>query len=236
MALVEVQDVSRIYGEAPAQVRALDHVSLDFEEQSFTAVVGPSGSGKTTLLNLIGCLDKPSEGTVRVDGTAVETLAFKEAARFRGERIGFIFQSFNLLPVLTVSENVEYPLLMVRQTPEAERRERVMGNLEAVGMADQAGKYPAELSGGQKQRAAVARALVTDPMLVLADEPTANLDSKSARRVLELMHRMRDEVKTAFVFSTHDPKVMSEAEIIHTLEDGRMLMPDQDGDGKEDGR
>lgn len=160
----------------------------------------------------------------------------KEAARFRGERIGFIFQSFNLLPVLTVFENVEYPLLMVRQSPEAQRQERVMGNLEAVGMADQAGKYPSELSGGQKQRAAVARALVTDPMLVLADETTANLDSKSARRVLELMHRMRDEVKTAFIFSTHDPKVMSEAEIIHTLEDGRLLMPDQGGDGKEDGR
>jgi len=142
MALVEVQDVSRIYGEVPAEVRALDHVSLEFEEQSFTAVVGPSGSGKTTLLNLIGCLDKPSEGSVRVDGTAVETLAFKEAARFRGERIGFIFQSFNLLPVLTVFENVEYPLLMVRQTPEAERQERVMGNLEAVGMADRSSGRP----------------------------------------------------------------------------------------------
>ena len=223
MAVVEVQDVSRTYGLAAAQVRALDRVSLQFEERCFATVVGPSGSGKTTLLNLIGCLDKPSAGTVTVDGTNVATLGPRDAARFRGERIGFIFQSFNLLPVLTVYENVEYPLVMVRQTPEAERRERVMRHLEAVGMADQAAKLPSQLSGGQKQRAAVARALVTDPMLVLADEPTANLDHDSAQRVLKIMHRMRDEVKTSFIFSTHDPKVMAEAETIHTLEDGRLL-------------
>jgi putative ABC transport system ATP-binding protein len=223
MAVVDVQNVSRTYGLADAQVRALDRVSLQFQERCFAAVVGPSGSGKTTLLNLVGCLDKPSAGTVTVDDTNVATLSPKNAARFRGERIGFIFQSFNLLPVLTVYENVEYPLVMVRQTPEGERRERVMRQLEAVGMTDQAAKLPSQLSGGQKQRAAVARALVTDPMLVLADEPTANLDHDSAQRVLEIMHRMRDEVKTSFIFSTHDPKVMDQAETIHILEDGRLV-------------
>jgi len=184
--------------------------------------MGPSGSGKTTLLNLIGCLDKPTGGRLLVDDVDVSSLDRKAAARFRGTRIGFIFQDFNLIPVLTAHENVEYPLVMVQERGAPERR-RVVGELlEAVGMADQKDKRPAQLSGGQKQRVAVARALVTRPKLVLADEPTANLDHDSAYTIIDLMKKMKDELNTTFVFSTHDPRIIGEAEVVHTLDDGRL--------------
>ena len=222
MALVELKQITRIYQLGETSVQALSDIDLDIEAQRFVAFVGPSGSGKSTLLNLIGCLDRPTSGEVVVRGTRVSAFAPKEAARFRGRHIGFIFQNFNLLPVLTTYENIEYPLVMVQSIVERERRERVGRLLEAVGMADQRDKYPSQLSGGQRQRVAVARALVSNPELVLADEPTANLDHASAFRVIELMRQMQKEQKTTFIFSTHDTKIMQEAEIIFTLEDGRI--------------
>jgi len=220
MALVIAEQVSKMYRTGETEVDALKGVSFQIDPGSFVSFVGPSGSGKTTLLNLIGCLDAPSAGKLTVAGTDVATLNRTSGAAFRGSEMGFIFQDFNLLPVLSVFENVEYPLLMIQRTAEAERRERVMKLLEAVGMADQATKRPDQISGGQKQRVAVARALVTNPKLVLADEPTANLDHATAFMVITLMKQMRDQFGTTFVFSTHDPRIVGEAEVIHTLEDG----------------
>jgi putative ABC transport system ATP-binding protein len=203
-------------------IPALRGVSFEIDAASFVSFIGPSGSGKTTLLNLIGCLDTPTSGRLAVAGSDVGTLDRRQGAVFRGTNIGFIFQDFNLLPVLTVYENIEYPLLMVQKVPSGGRRKRVTALLEAVGMADQKDKYPDQISGGQKQRVAVARALVTNPKLVLADEPTANLDHQTAYMVLDLMKKMRNEFKTTFIFSTHDPKIVSEAETIFTLEDGKL--------------
>ncbi|MCD6564542.1 MAG: ABC transporter ATP-binding protein [Bacteroidales bacterium] len=223
MSLVEIKQVTKDYQIGEVSVRALKDIELDIEKQSFVSFVGPSGSGKTTLLNLIGCLDKPSSGEVFVNGTPVNSFSNKEAAQFRGQHLGFIFQNFNLLPVLTTYENVEYPLIMVQNIPVGKRKERIMHYLEAVGMTDQKDKYPSQLSGGQKQRVAVARALVTDPKLVLADEPTANLDHATAFKVIKLMKQMQENLKTTFIFSTHDPKVVKEAEIIYTLEDGKLV-------------
>jgi len=223
MSLVELKQVTKEYQIGELSVRALTNIELSIDKQSFVSFVGPSGSGKTTLLNLIGCIDKPSNGEVFVNGTSVNGFSSKQAAQFRGQHLGFIFQNFNLLPVLTAYENVEYPLVMVQNIPVNKRRERIMHYLEAVGMADQKDKYPSQLSGGQKQRVAVARALVIDPKLVLADEPTANLDHVSAMRVIELMKSMKQNFKTTFVFSTHDPKIVKEAEIVFTLEDGEIV-------------
>lgn len=223
MSLVELKQVTKDYKMGEISVQALKDIEIDIDKQSFVSFVGPSGSGKTTLLNLIGCLDKPSSGEVFVNGTTVNTLSNKEAAQFRGQYLGFIFQNFNLLPVLTIYENVEYPLIMVQNIKANKRKERIMHYLDAVGIADQRDKYPSQLSGGQKQRVAVARALVTDPKLVLADEPTANLDHDSAFKIIELMRQMKRDFKTAFIFSTHDPKIVKEAEIIYTLEDGKIV-------------
>ncbi|MDP1647100.1 MAG: ABC transporter ATP-binding protein [Rubrivivax sp.] len=223
MSLIEARAVSRIYKTGDVEVAALRDVSLAIDAREFVAFVGPSGSGKTTLLNLVGCLDHPSSGTLTVMGTDVARLSRAAAAAFRGEHLGFIFQEFNLVPVLSAYENVEYPLLMVRNWPPDKRRAQVMKLLEAVGMADQAHKRPDQLSGGQKQRVAVARALVSEPKLVLADEPTANLDHDSANKVLALMKQLRDDTGTTFVFSTHDPKIMAAAERTLVLEDGRLV-------------
>lgn len=223
MSLVGLRKISKNYQIGEITVRALQNIDLDISEQSFVSFVGPSGSGKTTLLNIIGCLDKPSTGKVLINGTEVNVFSNKKAAMFRGQNLGFIFQNFNLLPILTTYENVEYPLIMVQNLPAEERRERVLRYLDAVGMLDQKDKYPSQLSGGQKQRVAVARALVTDPRLVLADEPTANLDHVSAFKVVDLMRKMQKELKTTFIFSTHDPKIVKEAEIVYTLEDGEIV-------------
>ena len=232
MSLVSLQNVSRTYQLGETTVNALADVSLSIESRGFAALVGPSGSGKTTALNLIGCLDKPSSGKVLVAGQDISALGRKKGAEFRGQKLGFVFQDFNLLPVLTVAENVEYPLLMIRDQPKSSRGPAVARVLEAVGMSSQAEKYPAQLSGGQKQRVAIARALVGEPDLVLADEPTANLDGATAQRVIELMKRMRDEFGTTFIFSTHDPRIMDQAEELFHLEDGRLLTH---ADGKEVG-
>jgi putative ABC transport system ATP-binding protein len=223
MALVQIDNVSKIYQTGEVQVKALQDVTLSIDEASFVTFVGPSGSGKTTMLNLIGCLDKPTKGKVFIGKEQVDTFDRRKRAAFRGSTLGFIFQAFNLFPVLTTYENVEYPLVMIKNEPVSKRKEMVLKVLESVGMLDQKDKFPDQLSGGQKQRVAVARALVTRPKLVMADEPTANLDKKSAVNVIRLMRAMRDEFKTTFIFSTHDPGVMEEAEVIHTLEDGKLV-------------
>jgi len=223
MNVVVAQNLSKTYQAGAVAVPAVREASFAIGRGSLVAFVGPSGSGKSTLLNMVGCLDHPSAGTLEVLGTDVASLDRRAAADFRGANLGFIFQDFNLIPVLSAAENIEYPLLMVQNRPAAERRARVMELLEAVGMADQAAKRPDQLSGGQKQRVAVARALATKAKLVLADEPTANLDHDTAYRILELMKKMRDEQGTTFVFSTHDPKIVGEAEVVLTLEDGRLV-------------
>ena len=233
MSLITAKSLSKTYATADIKVEALKSLDFKIEPASFISFIGPSGSGKTTLLNLIGCLDKPTSGTLMVDNTDVSGLNTRTAAAFRGRKIGFIFQDFNLIPVLTVYENVGYPLLMVQNTPAIERKKRILTLLEAVGMAEKKDKYPDQISGGQKQRVAVARALVTQPKLVLADEPTANLDHNTALNVIRLMRRMRDDFGTTFIFSTHDPRIMHEAEVIHTLEDGRLIHTEQISDKRE---
>jgi len=222
MSLVSAQDLTKTYASGDVPVLALRGASFDIEAGSFAAFVGPSGSGKSTLLNLLGCLDQPSSGSLTVVDTDVAALDREQRAQFRGDHIGFVFQDFNLIPVLSAFENVELPLMMLRGWSAGRRRQKVEEVLKAVELGDLAAKRPDKLSGGQKQRVAVARALVTGPELVLADEPTANLDRETALRVIDLMKRMRDELGTTFVFSTHDPKVMAAAELIFTLEDGRL--------------
>ncbi|MGA8006050.1 MAG: ABC transporter ATP-binding protein [Burkholderiales bacterium] len=225
MSLVRAEELVKTYRSGEVEVQALRGIDFAIEAKSFVAFVGPSGSGKSTLLNMIGCLDHPTSGKLTVLEADVGALDRRAAADFRGRNIGFVFQDFNLIPVLTVYENIEYPLIMVQNWPERKRRAQITRLLEAVGMAGQAGKRPDQISGGQKQRVAVARALATDAKLVLADEPTANLDHDTAYRVIELMKKMRDELGTTFVFSTHDPKIMGEAEVVFTLEDGRIRPP-----------
>jgi putative ABC transport system ATP-binding protein len=222
MSVITADNVKKTYRVGDVVVEALRGVSFALDAGAFVSFVGPSGSGKTTLLNLIGCLDRPTSGKLTVLGTDIGTLGRKEGARFRGQNIGFIFQDFNLIPVLSVYENVEYPLIMVQSWPEQRRRERVMELLAAVGMEGQAQKRPDQISGGQKQRVAVARALAPETKIVLADEPTANLDSETAHRVIDLMRHLKTTFGVTFVFSTHDPKIMAEAEIIYHLEDGQV--------------
>jgi putative ABC transport system ATP-binding protein len=222
MSLIAAHDLSKTYRLGETEVTALKQVNVEIEAASFVSFVGPSGSGKTTLLNLMGCLDKPTSGVLTVDGTDVSILDTRQAAAFRGKTIGFIFQDFNLIPVLTVYENVAYPLVLVQKTGVRERKQRVLELLDAVGMVDQKDKYPDQISGGQKQRVAIARALVTHPKLVLADEPTANLDHKTAYRVIDIMKQIKNTLGTTFIFSTHDQKIVGEAEIIYTLEDGEL--------------
>ena len=222
MSLIIAENISKKYISGEVTINALKNLSFKIEQATFISFVGPSGSGKTTLLNLIGCLDVPTSGILKVADADVSSLSRNSAAEFRGKNIGFIFQDFNLIPVLTVYENVEYPLLMVQNTPLVQRKKRVLSLLESVGMLDQKDKYPGQISGGQKQRVAVARALITEPKLVLADEPTANLDHQTAYMVINIMKKMKGESGTTFIFSTHDQKVVGEAEIIYTLEDGEI--------------
>ena len=222
MILITAEQITKSYRLGDIESVALKDISFSVEVGAFAAIVGPSGSGKSTLLNLIGCLDHPTAGKLVVCNTDVSSLSRTGSAKFRGENIGFIFQDFNLIPVLTVFENIEYPLLMVRKWPVEKRRERVIQVLASVGMTDHADKKPDQLSGGQKQRVAIARALVGEPKRVLADEPTANLDHDTAYRIINLMKRMRDNFGTTFLFSTHDPKIMQEAEQTFMLEDGHL--------------
>ena len=229
MSLIVAKSLTKTYATDSVEVKAVQDVSFEIDPGAFLAFIGPSGSGKTTLLNLVGCLDKPTSGELQVAGIDVLGLDRRQAAEFRGQNIGFIFQSFNLLAVLTAFENVEYPLIMVQELPLAERRDRVLKALQAVGMLEQKNQMPDQLSGGQKQRIAIARALVTRPKLVLADEPTANLDHATAYMILRLMKQMRDNFGITFIFSTHDTRIIGEAEIIYSLEDGRLIQREEKG-------
>ena len=217
--LVQVTDARKSYRIGQREVEALRGVTLEVPRGAFVVMQGPSGSGKTTLLNLIGCIDHPSSGKVVISGEDVGTLPDSALSRFRARKLGFIFQNFNLIPVLTALENVEYALLLGR-VPKAEARRRTEAMLQAVGLSGVAEHRPGELSGGQCQRAAIARALVTNPELVIADEPTANLDTATGRAIINLMHEMRDRTGTTFLISTHDPAIAALAEVRFHLRDG----------------
>lgn len=221
MALLTVDSIIRIYDHGAVPVRALDGVSFGVERGEFTAIVGPSGSGKTTLLNMIGGLDHPTEGQVTIDGVNITGMGTDALIDFRLRHIGFVFQAYNLIPVLTAAENVEF-IMLLQGVPKSERGARTMELLASVGLADRADARPSELSGGQQQRVAVARALASHPAFVLADEPTANLDGKSAVALLELMEHLNEEHGMTFIFSTHDPRVIQRAHRVITLEDGRI--------------
>ena len=213
--------ITKIYDDEGLQVKAIDDISFDLPRQRFATIIGPSGSGKTTLLNLIGCIDIPTSGRVEVCGQDIAALREKALTQFRANHIAFVFQNFNLLPVLTAYENIEYPLLLLKM-PAAERRRRVNEMLEAVGLADKGHHRPNQLSGGQKQRVAIARALVKRPSLVLADEPTANLDSQTGAAIIALMRRIQNEHGATFIFSTHDPQLISHAEETYHIRDGKL--------------
>ncbi|MBR9912422.1 MAG: ABC transporter ATP-binding protein [Gammaproteobacteria bacterium] len=220
--VVKIEKASKQYVLGEQEIYALKEVSLNVQEGEFLALAGPSGSGKSTLLNLIGCIDTPDKGKVWIAGHNVEDRSPDQLSHLRAETIGFIFQTFNLLPVLSAWENVEYPLLQSKKFSKAQRKERVGHFLELVGLGKQMRNRPNELSGGQRQRVAIARALATDPSIVLADEPTANLDHKTGEGILELMQSINQEHGTTFVFSTHDSKVMEMAGRVVMLCDGEI--------------
>ena len=221
-AVVRLDQVAKTYRSGTLEVPALRGISLEIPSHRFSVVVGASGSGKTTLLNLIGCIDSPSSGTIEVCGEETASLSDDALSDFRARNIGFIFQTFSLVPVLSAYENIEYPLLLVGM-PQAERRRRTLAMLEAVGLGAQAQQRPNELSGGQRQRVAIARALVKEPQVVLADEPTANLDSATGASIIELMRRVQVESRTTFIFATHDPQLMSHADETFVIRDGELV-------------
>ena len=221
MSVIELQDVTRVYKIGEVETHALRGVDLTVEEGEFTAIVGPSGSGKTTMLQLMGCLDRPSGGRVHINGQDVTRLNANKRADLRKGTIGFVFQFFALIPGLTAYENVELPLLL-SGAKKADRRERVNELLEAVGISDRARHRPDQMSGGEQQRVAIARALATHPVLVLADEPTANLDTENGRQIMEIMQRLNADTGTTFIFATHDPRVIHFARRVVTLRDGRV--------------
>ena len=227
-AIVELQNVIKDYQLGKISVRALHGVNLTIAKGEFTAIAGPSGSGKTTLLNLIGCVDIPTSGSVMVAGKEVHTLNDHNRTQLRLHHLGFIFQSFNLVQVLNVFQNVEFPLLLQGGLSKAERARRVEEIVERVGLTPQMKQRPNELSGGQRQRVAIARALITQPQIVMADEPTANLDSKTGESIIDLMRHMNEENKTTFIFSTHDNRVMKHARRLITLEDGLVTNQSQE--------
>ncbi len=220
MSVVEIVDVKKHYMLGDTRVDALRGVSLKIEKGEFVAIAGPSGSGKSTILNMIGCIDSPSDGLVMIEGTEVEHLSDTELTRYRRNKIGFIFQSFNLIPVLNVYENIEFPLLLRRNLSRKEREKIVTRFVEEVELSDRLKNKPNELSGGQRQRVAIARALVTNPLIILADEPTANLDSATGHRIIELMKTINEVEKTTLIFSTHDTHIMEHARRVVNLRDG----------------
>ncbi len=221
MALIEISNLTKTYNTTAVPVHAVNDFSLRIEKSEFTAIVGPSGSGKTTLLNLIGGLDKPTSGTIKIDNTDIASFSEGEMIDYRLHHIGFVFQAYNLIPVLTARENVEF-IMLLQSIPKKEREERAEELLKSVGLADRLDTRPAMLSGGQQQRVAVARALASHPNFVLADEPTANLDSHSAEALLDLMEELNTKYEMTFIFSTHDARVMKRAHRIVTLVDGKM--------------
>jgi putative ABC transport system ATP-binding protein len=222
MDVAKVVNATRVYRVGEVETRALRGVNLSVEQGEFSALVGPSGSGKTTLLQLLGCLDQPTSGTIYINGQDVTRLDRNQRADLRKATIGFIFQFFALIPTLTAYENVELPLLLNGVKPEA-RRKRVLEMLEAVGIPDRAHHRPDQLSGGQQQRVAVARALACSPKIILADEPTANLDTENGKQVMEIMKKLNEETGVTFVFATHDPRVIRYANRVVTLQDGLIV-------------
>jgi putative ABC transport system ATP-binding protein len=226
MSLLELKGVKKIYQQGKIEVPALRGVDLEVEEGEFTTIFGPSGSGKTTLLNMIGCLDTPTEGEISLSGKKVSDLSRKALAMTRRFNIGFVFQSYNLIPVLTAYENVEFAIRLIDHSSELQMKEKVLKILAEVGLKGFESRRPNELSGGEKQRVAIARALVKEPKLILADEPTANLDSENAAGVVDIMRKMNKELNTTFIFSTHDPMVMKYANRYINLKDG-MISADE---------
>lgn len=221
MQPVILKHVGKTYRLDTVDVPALSDITLEIHPNRFTVISGPSGSGKTTLLNLIGCIDRPDSGEIIVAGQHVQKMSDDALSDFRARHLGFIFQNFNLLPVLSAYENVEYPLILAR-VPAAERKKRVLALLDAVGLSDRAQNLPGQLSGGQRQRVAIARALAPQPKMVLADEPTANLDSHTGAAIIALMRKMQREHDVSFIFSSHDPQVMAEADDAIMIRDGRI--------------
>jgi putative ABC transport system ATP-binding protein len=220
--MVQTSDVKRTYMTGEVPVHALRGVTLEIDDGEFVSIAGPSGSGKTTLLNLIGALDKPDDGEISIDGTKLSSMSKDELALFRREKLGFVFQTFNLIPVLTAFENVSFALSLLNLS-ESEVKGRTQAILEEVGLAGMENRLPLKLSGGQQQRVAVARALVKQPRIVLADEPTANLDSETGEAILRLMEVMNERYRTTFVFSTHDRMVMDHAKRLIMLHDGSVV-------------
>jgi putative ABC transport system ATP-binding protein len=222
MIVIETKNLHKVYDETKVPVKAVNGIDIKFEEGEFTAVVGPSGSGKTTFLNMVGGLDSPSEGEVIINSTKISELSSKKLIDFRLHNIGFVFQSFNLIPVLTAIENVEF-IMLLQKKPKAEREKRAIELLRSVGLDDKLYQRPGELSGGQQQRVSVARALASKPRFILADEPTANLDSKSTENLLNIMEKLNKEEKITFIFSTHDARVVKKARRVITVEDGKVI-------------
>ena len=230
MPLIELKNLDKIYNTTSVPVHAIKNLDLEITKKEFTAIVGPSGSGKTTLLNLIGGLDQPSDGSVTVDGVDISTLKSGKLIEYRLHHIGFVFQAYNLIPVFTAKENVEF-IMLLQGISKKERDERATELLTAVGLADRLDSRPTQLSGGQQQRVAVARALASRPNFVLADEPTANLDSVSAEALLDLMEQLNEQYEMTFIFSTHDARVIKRARRVVTLEDGA-VKSDKNGNAR----
>ena len=222
MNVIETKNLKKIYSQGEIKVNALNDVSINFKQGEFTAIVGPSGSGKTTFLNTIGGLDKPTSGNVMINNLDITKLRANKLIDFRLKNIGFVFQSYNLIPVLTAKENIEFIMLMQGYS-QAKRNERALGLLDAVGLSNESKRRPGQLSGGQQQRVAVARALASKPKFILADEPTANLDSTSTKNLLDIMYDLNRKEKMTFIFSTHDQRVIDRAKRVITLEDGKIV-------------
>lgn len=222
MKVIEIKDLFKIYNETEIEVRAVDGVSLAFEQGEFAAIVGPSGSGKTTLLNMVGGLDVPTSGSILIDDTDISGLSSSQMIDFRLHNIGFVFQAYNLIPVLTAKENAEF-IMQLQNRSKAEREARILELFEAIGIKGKENVRPNKLSGGQQQRVAVARALASKPKFILADEPTANLDSKSTGDLLDIMRKLNQEENITFIFSTHDQRVIDRAQRVITLEDGKVI-------------
>jgi putative ABC transport system ATP-binding protein len=222
MSVIEIAGVTKTYNHSHVPVHAVNGIDLKFDEGEFAAIVGPSGSGKTTLLNMLGGLDVPTSGNITVDGTDIGSLSKGERTKFRLEKIGFVFQAYNLIPVLTALENTAFTMEL-QGLRDPEKNKRAIALLKEVGLGDRGGSRPGQLSGGQQQRVAVARALAPHPRFILADEPTANLDSKSTETLLDIMLQLNEEEKTTFIFSTHDNRVVKKARRVVTVEDGKVV-------------
>ena len=222
MKIIDIKNLHKIYNESEVKVHAVDGVNLSFEKGEFAAIVGPSGSGKTTLLNMLGGLDQPTEGSIIIDDTDLGKIKSSQLIDFRMRNIGFVFQAYNLIPVLTAKENVEF-IMHLQNRPKQEREARTMELLKAVGLEGRENSRPGKLSGGQQQRVAVARALASKPKFVLADEPTANLDSKSTENLLDIMEDLNKKENITFIFSTHDQRVVNKAHRVITIEDGKVI-------------